>query len=158
MKRLKNVHLTTNIKTLDMEVYLMRHFDIRQNLIVPNISWGIRGINHECDLLILRPSNWAIEIEIKVSKNDILNETKKTHNHESNKIRYLYFAVPAHLVDFALKTIPERAGLLSIRHWSVSEIRKPIVNKRATKFTMKDRLQLGRLGILRLYKLKRKLQ
>lgn len=47
-----------DIDTLDMEVAVMEHFGVRQNLIVPNVWWGM-GLNHECDMLVLTKSNCA---------------------------------------------------------------------------------------------------
>lgn len=50
----------------EIEIAIARYFGIRQNAIVPNVSWGL-GFPYECDLLILRDSGFAIEIEIKIS-------------------------------------------------------------------------------------------
>ena len=151
MRRKVKKKLTTS----HVEIYLMYYFNIRRNLIVPNVSWGL--FNHECDLLVLRKSNWATEIEIKISKQDLLADKKKKHKHYSNKIRYLYFAVPDYLVEFALNYIPDRAGLFSVSSRSVKEVKKPVINKNAVRFSIKDRLQLSRLGTMRIYGLKRKL-
>ena len=54
------------MKTIEMEVALMKHFGIRQNIIVPNVSWSF--LNYEADLVVLTKSNYATEIEIKISK------------------------------------------------------------------------------------------
>ena len=63
------------MKTIEVEVAIMQHFDVRRNVIVPNVSWGIfrPGIGqlHEIDLLVLSGSNYATEVEIKVTKADL---------------------------------------------------------------------------------------
>ena len=71
----------------EMELHISRYFDLRQNIIVPNISWGM-GL-HECDLLILSRAGYATEIEIKISAADLRKDSKKKHEHLSNKIKYL---------------------------------------------------------------------
>lgn len=58
-----------NISLLEMEIAIANLFDIRKNIIVPNISCGL-GI-HECDLFIVRNSGYCIEVEIKRSEQDL---------------------------------------------------------------------------------------
>ena len=93
------------MKTLDMEIAVMKHFDIVQNLIVPNISWGISGL-HECDILSLSKAGYATEIEIKISKADLMSDKKKEHGHRHRYIANLYFCVPSFLKQIALEEIP----------------------------------------------------
>ena len=107
--------------TLEIEIALMKYFNFRQNLIVPNIGWGIidsyMNSLHECDLLVLSQANYAIEIEIKTNKYDLLRDNKKKHGHIHNYIKFLYFAVPQDLQEMALQNIPERAGLLIVKRY-----------------------------------------
>ena len=89
------------MKTIDIEIAVMKWIGIRRNLVIPNVSWGISmkhpttykwmGL-HECDILSLTKSNYAMEVEIKTTKSDLLKDKEKTHGHNSNLIRYLYFA------------------------------------------------------------------
>ncbi len=143
------------MKTLEMEVVLMDWLKANPNIVVPNVSWGL-GL-HECDLLRVTPSNWATEVEIKISKADLIKDKEKTHGHYSNKIKYLYFAVPAKLEDIALKEMPKRAGLLVCGkdNVTVQEIRKPTLNKNARKLTDKEVEKLKYLGCLRILSMKR---
>ena len=157
--------------TIEIEIAVMEHFGIRQNLIVPNISWGIAGL-HECDILSLNRTGYATEVEIKTSKADLLQDKKKKHNHRHNHIADLYFAVPENLRKIALEVIPERAGLFIIKkyednddYFKVSELTagayevKPSTrNKDAVKWTEKERYQLARLGTMRILALKKKLK
>ena len=154
------------MKTLDIEIKMMQHLNIRQNIIVPNVSWGmyIGGkIMHECDLLMLSSSGYATEIEIKVSKSDLLKDDEKRHKHKHHCITQLYFAVPLKLKDVALNCIPERAGLYTLEKRKsdgcifVKKEKKAIRRNPAIKWTDEDRFQLARLGTMRILGLKKKL-
>ncbi len=140
--------------TLQIEIKLMLYFGFNKNYIVPNVHWGA-GL-HECDLLVVTKSGYATEVEIKISKQDLKNDLKKKHCHKSNKIKALYFAVPEELVEFALENIPTRAGLLSVG-LRVNEIRKPELNKESIKWSDDEIFNLLRLGTMRIYTLKQRL-
>ena len=158
--------------TLEIEIALMEHFNVRQNSIVPNISWGIANL-HECDILVLSKSNYATEVEIKISKSGLLKDKEKKHGHNHNHIARLYFAVPKNLKEIALQEIPERSGLLviekgktsylgsegfyEVEKYFVEEVKKPIRNKNAVKWSVKEANHLNRLGTMRLLGLKKKL-
>jgi hypothetical protein len=168
--------------TLEMEVTLIKASKPRQNLVVPNVSWGLatkesHGL-HECDILVLSKSGWATEIEIKISKSDLLNDFKKGHNHKHNLIRKLYYAVPEELRVIALDKIPDTAGLMTVEYidainykWfdtggrveipykyrRVKTIREAQINKDARKWNGDERYQLARLGTMRILGLKEKL-
>lgn len=152
------------MKSLDIEIAVMRYFGVRRNLIVPNVSWGISGL-HECDLLVLSPHGYATEIEIKISKSDLLADKKKKHGHRHNHIARLFFAVPEILKDFALEHIPERAGLFTVsedtKDWQFNEgfiVRDAKRNKGCHEWTPQERSDLGRLGAIRIIGLKVKIQ
>lgn len=141
-----------------MEIAMMQFFDVRQNIIVPNVSWGVANL-HECDLLVLSDSNYAAEIEIKISKSDLLNDKLKTHGHIHNHIARFFFAVPEELKDVALDVIPDRAGLYilkSIQH-RPKLIKKCKRNPEAVRWSADERLKLAHLGTMRILNLKRKL-
>jgi len=157
------------MKTIDIEIAVMKYFGVRRHIIVPNVYWGI-GIDYECDLVVLTNSGYATEIEIKVSKGDLLKDKNKKHNHDSNYFKYLYFAVPKRLEEVALANIPERAGLLVVENKKIrtftnefykietDEIKKPTKNKQAHKWDFKERLNLTRLGTMRILGLKEKIR
>jgi len=94
----------------DVEIAVAKHFNYRTNVIVPNVYWGL-GLRYEADLVVLRPSNWAIEVEIKVSASDIKADLRKAHQHDSRLFKELYFAVPEELKNNPF--IPDHAGILS---------------------------------------------
>ncbi len=142
--------------TIEIELALSKHFDIRRNTIVPNISWGL-GL-HECDILMLSKSGYATEIEIKVSRSDLKKDKEKRHNHSSSKIKNFWFAIPEKLgVEFALSHIPERAGLIVVTtHGQCMFHKEPIVNKSARKFNEQEVLKMAQLGAMRIWGLKSK--
>ena len=124
-----------------VEIAVARHFNYRMNLIIPNVYWGL-GLSYEVDLLIVSPSGYATEVEIKVSKSDIKADLSKRHTHNSKLIKRFYFAVPESLAD--CEYLPKDAGLVTVTDFGVCKIlRPPRVNKEAR------RLSEGQLHILR---------
>jgi hypothetical protein len=65
----------------DIEIAVAEHFNSRQNLIVPNVHWGWM-LQYEADMVILRQSGYAVEVEIKVSAADIKRDLRKHHQHD----------------------------------------------------------------------------
>ena len=153
----------TKMHAGDIELALAHRYNWRQNLIVPNIYWGL-GFPYELDLMVVTPSGWATEIEIKVSVSDLKADQRKTHGHHSNKIKYLYFAVPEKLQPLALGLIPERAGLFIIRpelqlydYRKTEIVKSPVTNKAARKITTEERIKLNELATMRIWSLKKAL-
>lgn len=140
--------------SLEIEVRLADHFNYRQNIIVPNISWGMNM--HECDLLIITKAGYATEIEIKISKSDLIKDKKKEHGHQSILIKYLYFAIPEKLDKEEIKAeIPARAGIIIINKQGKLRIdRKPLKNNGCVKLTDSQILNIARLGAMRIWNLK----
>ena len=150
------------MKTLEMEVALMTYLNVRQNIIVPNIYWGMELL-YECDLVKLTKNGYATEIEIKISKADLKKDREKRFQHDSFLFKYLYFAVPIELKEFALQEIMGRAGLYTVEKnkrypgkYIVSEVRKPIKYGNY-KWSDKERLKLASLGTMRILTLKNQL-
>ena len=147
------------MNTLQMELALVRHFNPRKYIIVPNVSWGLDL--HECDLLLLTGSGYAYEIEIKISKGDLVKDKLKKHEHRSNRISRLYFALPTSLMEFK-DVVPLHAGILEVEEkayygrYRIVEHRAPEI-KNEYKFTLEERAKLGRLGTMRIWNLKRKI-
>jgi len=144
------------MKTIDVEIALMDYYKVNKKLIVPNVSWGMGIGLHECDLLILTPTGYATEIEIKVSKGDLLKDKFKPHAHKHNHIKSFYFCVPEKLKEIALNDIPSRAGLLVISDkMKITEIRKPTHNTTAIKWDEHLMFKLAKLGTMRILTLKK---
>ena len=151
-----------------MEVALAAFFNYSINLIVPNVHWGMNM--HECDLLMVSKAGYCTEIEIKISRADLKNDAKKRHGHFSNRIKYLYFAIPTYL-EHCIELVPERAGIVTVRPGTQTAtiegstylfeprckiIRRPRPSK-ATKMTDRERYKVARLGAIRIWNLKRKI-
>lgn len=149
------------ITTLEMEVALMKHFKFTQNVVVPNISFGM-GL-HECDLLVVRKSMWMIEIEIKISKQDFLNDLKKKHGHKDrkNRIKELYYAIPDYIYDDVKSLLPKNAGLIvcSKKRNKIfcGVVVKPKKIKNSRKLTQKEYIKLLELGCMKIFAVKNRL-
>jgi hypothetical protein len=88
------------LTTPELEAAIVKFFRPRQNIIVPNIKTGL-GFAHECDLFIVRPTGYCLEVELKISHNDLIHDTKKRVAHKvvehESLIKQLYFAIPEDL-------------------------------------------------------------
>lgn len=150
------------LKTLQMEVYVARFFNTNAKMIIPNVSWGFDI--HECDLLVVTKSNCLWEVEIKISKQDLIKDADKLHGHRDPRIKRLYFAIPDYLKD-CIEHIPERAGIIVVnsdpecRWWCRCKVvRKPEESKHyRMSMTESDILKLATLGAMRIWGLKEKL-
>ena len=144
------------VTTLEIEIAVADYFGIRQNLIIPNVSWAL-GL-HECDLLVITKSGYAYEIEVKVSKADLMRDLKKRHSHQSSKIKKLYFAIPKSLDTDKIKSyIPETAGVLVLQeNGSIWKIKEAVNRKTALKITDSERVHIYHLCAMRLWTMKRR--
>ena len=144
--------------TCEIEIRIAQYFDYVKYVIVPNVSHGFYQFsNRELDLMLLNSSDYAYEVEIKVSRQDLIKDKKKRHNHNSQLLRKLWFAIPEKL-EKDIDLIPEKAGILIVnKTGNVKEIRKPKINNQARKLTEKEKFKLARLGAMRIWKLKAKL-
>jgi len=153
------------IKTIEIEVALAKYYGIRTHIIVPNISWGFAWM-HECDMFIISRAGIATEVEIKISKSDLLADFKKGHDHKDGqgRITYFYYAMPETLYEKCKDLIPEEAGILTCNRgdWEgasvyVKEKRKPIKRKNSRKLTLEEQFKIAKLGCLRIFPLKSKI-
>ena len=113
---------------------------------------------HECDLLVLRPSGSAVEIEIKISKSDLKKEIQKAHNHDDKRIKEFYFAIPDHLKDCE-ELIPDRAGIITVTPEGYCKIIRKCQKVPGSRgFNMDEKYNLARLGTMRIWSLKRRIQ
>lgn len=150
---------------LDIETAVAKMWNIRTHIIVPNVSWGLNL--HECDLLIVTKSNYAIEVEIKVSKSDLKKDAEKMHMHESSKIKLLYFAIPEKMLN-CIDLIPGKAGIIVIYKREIKQydwqsdyygniVRQPQRNIQARALSDGERIKLLELGCMRIWALKNKI-
>jgi hypothetical protein len=144
---------------LEIEIAISNYFGVRKYIIVPNISFGL-GL-HECDLLVVRQTLFALEIEIKRNRADLLKDLKKAHNHDNNKIKELYFAIPKELEN-SIDLIPNHAGIFLIDRYKSGNcyatlIREAVPNRKARCLTREEYENFLRLGCMRIWSLKKKL-
>lgn len=155
------------ITTIEMEVAIAKYFGVRQNIIVPNISWGLPGM-HECDMFIIKKSGYATEVEIKRSKSDLLADFNKGHNHvdRQNRLSELYYALPIELYETCKDLVPESSGIITCEkyHAGHGTRRVHVVTKReakwikdARKLTDTEKLKISTLGTMRIWSLKEKI-
>ena len=145
------------LNSSDIEFAVANHFDWRQNLIVPNIWWGL-GFNHELDMIVLTQSRYAYEIEIKTSVADLKKDLEKSHMHFSDKIRKLFFAIPK-TMENSIEFIPADAGIIIVNeNLMVQILRRPKINKNARSLTEKEMEKLFHLAAMRVWNLKKKLR
>lgn len=132
------------------------HSSVRTNIMVPNISWGLWI--HECDLLIIRPSGHAIEVEIKRSKSDLKADFNKKHQHKSKRIKQLYYAIPEELRVSCEELIPENAGLIIVdSDLKAFIVKEAPMNKDCRKLTDNEIATVCRLGCMRIWGLKKRI-
>lgn len=155
-------------KTLDMEISIANFFNPRLNTIVPNLFWGM--FDYELDLCVLSKAGYATEVEIKSCRPDLIKDKEKVHGHHNEMIKYLYFALPYHLLK-DIEHVPERAGILIIEWqeawetysykrdawYSCTKLREPKMNYNR-KWTDSERANLLRLAAMRTWTLKKQLQ
>lgn len=139
----------------EIEIAIAQWFGYREHVIVPNVSWGF--LTYEADLLVLSSSGYAWEVEIKISRGDLVRDKHKRHSHESRKVRQLWFAIPEKLAN-CIEHVPERAGVLIVStDGKVRELRKPTANEFAIKLTDAQQFQIARLGAMRVWDLKKRI-
>lgn len=152
--------------TLEMELALVNYFDHVQNLIVPNVHWGF-SFNHECDLLIMTKAGYLWEVEIKISRADLIRDKQKRHCHIDyrGRIKFLYFAIPDYL-EKDIEHIPDYAGIIRVKpylyggreYFNCQIIKKPQYNNNSYKLNDAEKYKLARLGAIRIWSLKNKIQ
>lgn len=153
----------------DIEIAVAKHFNPRANIIVPNVSWGLFN-NREVDVLVVRPSGFAVEVEIKTTAADIKRDLKK-HRHyidsrgwhgDRDKIREKYFAVPEALTSHP--DIPAECGIISVGesegdYWPWHQVkRRSKLNKNARRLTPAEIHHVMELGLMRIWTLKESLR
>lgn len=153
------------ITTAEMEVSIVKYFGIRTHIVVPNLSWGF--FSHELDLFLIRKSGYGFEVEIKRTKSDLLADFKKRHNHidKQNRIVQLYYAIPQELLKSCEEHIPEQFGIIVVEKYeslgkyydSARMYREAKRRTGAKRLTQKEQLKVARLGTMRVWTLKEKL-
>jgi hypothetical protein len=155
---------TRKMTTLEMEVAIMKDCNVHQNVVVPNVSFGISRINnsgiyelHECDVLKVSNSGYATEFEIKISKSDFKADLTKKHNHCSRFIKQMYYVVPFEMLEFAKDNIKNEAGLAYVKYGHLFFVKTAGIRPTHFKWSDEEILKLAKLGTMRILGLKEKI-
>ena len=137
----------------EIELAIVRYFKEQKHIIIPNFY-----LEHECDLIVIRPTRYAIEVEIKRTVADMKNDLKKSHNHVSEFIVELYYAFPENIAEKCIPLVPEHAGIFIIKPNRVkaSLFRKAKRNPKAVRWTNREVKKVLRYSVYRVWGMKRK--
>ena len=136
-------------------------FYFRRYTVVPNVSWGLPGICGEVDLLCLSAARVLHEVEIKVSRADLLADKRKAHGHAHKCVAYSWFAVPEELAADALELVPDRFGIVTVRWREANQhhekgryftrVERRPKRQKGDKIDDKTERQLLRLGVMKMW-------
>lgn len=141
----------------DIARAVVSFLNYRRYVIVPNVSWGINM--HECDLLAINSDHYATEVEIKISRSDLIADKKKPHHQQHHaRLRRLMFAIPAHMNrSEVLQHVPQHAGIIVVDHgwkdglFDCKVVRRGQLNPNAKPWGPTERFELARLGVMRFW-------
>ena len=148
----------TELTVKDIQAMLAEYFGIRNNIIVPNVSWGM--LDYEADLLIMNKTGYVTEIEIKRSWSDFLADFKKDDcAHKSEIIYQFWYCVPDEIYGKCIEKLKEVYPNISDRPNVISYTDDGMLNfhgKSASyckgnhrKLFLEEQLKLARLGTMR---------
>ena len=178
---------TLTIEQIQSRLAHIDNFNLRRNIVVPNVSWGL--LSYEADFVSLSKSGYLTEVEIKRSWEDFQKDFKKDHKHDDPRVAYFYYCVPKSIACRVLHTlyvvepsennfrkykitgikddVPANVGLISYDNhdWQGNECDWIDINfvtmagrrKWARKLTDQEQLKLAHLGCMRLWDLKKKI-
>lgn len=181
--------LDTNltIEQIQSRLAQIDNFNLRRNIVVPNVSWGL--LEYEADFVSLSKSGYLTEVEIKRSWEDFRKDFKKKHLHDDPRISYFYYCVPKSIANKVIDAlyvvepfdcgwckykitgikegVPTNAGLITYDNhdWEGNECEWIGIDfiayagrrKAARKLTDQEQLKLAHLGCMRLWDLKKKI-
>jgi hypothetical protein len=150
----------TDIRVDEIEVSIASYFNYRQNIIVPK-CYGVSWDSHECDVLILKPSGYVIEVEIKRTFADFKADFKKLHHHKHKHIKEFYYCFTNDIYDKCKDLVPLGMGIIICSRQGnyISSIIKKVAIpiKGAVKLSTEEQLKIAKLGCMRIWTLKQKL-
>lgn len=154
----------TNLSIHQIELAVAQVFGVRNNIIVPNVSWGFFA-THEADLVIINKTGYLTEVEIKRSWQDFLNDFKKHTTHDEGKVMWKYFALPESLCEKAWRYLRDNGhrdwGVIQYNEGGCAWVKYHPDNKghsdQRKKLFLEEKLAIARLGCMRIWKLKNKL-
>lgn len=120
---------------------------------------------HECDMLVLRPSGYLIEVEIKRSWSDFLADFHKKHAHDGGESKALlkefWYCIPSGCLEDAERVLGERgraySGIVTYDEGLRLRFRGGVPLPGFRKLTDEERFQVARFGAMRCVQLRKKL-
>ena len=148
----------TELTVKDIQASLASYFGIRNNIIVPNVSWGM--LDYEADLLIMNKTGYVTEVEIKRSWSDFLADFKKDENaHKSEIIYQFWYCVPDEIYNKCKEKLKEvypdsldRPNIISYSENGTLDFHgkgASYCRGKHRKLYLEEQLKLARLGTLR---------
>ncbi len=159
-------------------------FNLRRNIVVPNVSWGL--LYYEADFVSMSRTGYLTEVEIKRSWQDFQKDFQKSHHHDDPRISFFYYCVPLSICDKVMdalyvmeeingrkkitgmkENVPMNTGLICYDNhdWQgnecdyVSIIFKTAAGRRKTarKLNESEKIKLAHLGCMRIWDLYEKI-
>lgn len=149
--KFKSTGLLTKLSVHDIEQSLITYFGgIRsKNFFVPNISWGM--FDYEMDFLVITPSLFMKEIEIKRSWSDFKADFKKTFIHNDKRVKEFFYCVPEVMKDKVAEYCTEDTGILCYSEDGGIYRGRAAKSKNAQKLNNDDLIKLTRLSTIRFW-------
>lgn len=156
--------LDTKLSVHEIEDAIIFYFskgDIRNNIIVPNVSWGL-VINYEADLIIVNKSGYATEFEIKRSYSDFVADFAKSNDaHNASWVYKFYYVLPLSIKEKAeafiqYTGIEKPAILFYDESGNITSNKGMPYRKGGRKMFLEEQLKLAKLGTMRYWALREK--
>ena len=150
-----------NIDEIEMAIVNSGIFNKRNDVIVPNVSWGL--LNHEADMVVMTKSGYLTEIEIKRSWEDFKADFKKDHHHHDDRVDKLYYCVPLSIKERVADYLTQNEIPFTQLLYFSEEGKIRIYNTGGKFYTggrklfIEEQLTIARLGCMRVWNLKQKL-
>ena len=153
----------------EIEVALAEHdyFSYVKNVVAFNVLGETSKLPlwHECDMLVLRPSGYLIEVEIKRSWSDFLADFHKKHHHgcgdQQSLVKELWFCVPEGCLEDAKAKLEEAgqpySGIVTYDEELKLKLHGGYLLSNYRKLTIEEQFQVARFGAMRCVKLRKKL-
>jgi len=150
----KQTLITTSLTVKQIQNIVANYFDTRKNIIVPNVSFGL--LPYEADMLILNKSGYLTEVEIKRSWNDFVADFKKKHSHDSQLVKYFYYAIPEFLTERVVEFMRDKKLICGFLVYNEDGYIKSISRcgdgRYHRRLFLEEQLKLARLGCIRIWK------
>lgn len=178
---------TLTIEQIQDRLARIDQFNIRRNIVVPNVSWGL--LNYEADFVSMSKSGYLTEVEIKRSWQDFKADFQKKHLHDDPRVSFFFYCIPKSIKEKVMdalyiyeKTdnkfrpykisgihegVPSNSGLITFDNhdwdgnpcdWiSIDFVTMAGRRRFARKLTDREQIKLAHLGCMRLWDLKKKI-